>query len=308
MRIHHILPIATVAAMGLSMTAAGHGYAGKRFFPATILVEDPFVADELALPTWTHMKGGEEAGVTSDELEVEFAKRITSNFALSIDGGWSREHGPDGTVDGFSNIGLGAKYQFALDEDAEFVTSVALDVEFGNTGSKHMGVEDYNVYTPGIFIGKGFGNASADWVKPFAVTAFAGLAIPARGKSFIVIDPDFPDEVEVERHVLHAVYGGTIQYSLPYLHANVKDAGLPDFVNQITPVVEFSIDTPLAGDGRTTATINPGFIWAGKSMQIAAEAVIPVNRESGDSVGFMVQAHFYLDDLFPDSLGKPVLE
>jgi hypothetical protein len=296
MRLHHILPLATVAAMGLSMTAAGHGYAGKRFFPATILVEDPFVADELALPTWTHMKGGEEAGVTSDELEVEFAKRITSTFALSVDGGWSREHGPDGTVDGFSNVGLGAKYQFALDEDAEFVASAGLDVEFGGTGSKRLGVEDFNTYTPTLLIGKGFGSASADWVKPFAVTAFGGVAIPGRGHS------------GDERNVSHAVYGGTIQYSLPYLHANVKDVGLPDWANQITPVVEFSVDTPLAGDGRTSATINPGFIWAGKSMQIAAEAVIPVNRDSGDSVGFMVQAHFYLDDLFPDSLGKPVLE
>jgi hypothetical protein len=112
MRLHHILPLATVAAMGLSMTAAGHGYAGKRFFPATILVEDPFVADELALPTWTHMKGGD---VTSDDLEFEFAKRITSKVALSIDRGWSREHGgPDGKVDGFRELSTARHLQLYL--------------------------------------------------------------------------------------------------------------------------------------------------------------------------------------------------
>jgi hypothetical protein len=296
MRIQQTLAVAAAAAACLSMTAAGHGYAGKRFFPATILVEDPFVADELALPTYTHMKGGEEAGVTSDEFEMEFAKRITSTFALSIEGGWSREDGPDGQVDGFSNIGVGAKYQFALDEDDEFVASAGLDVEFGGTGSSRLGVEDFDVYTPAIFIGKGFGSASANWVKPIAVTAFAGLAIPSRGHS------------DDERNVTHAVYGGSIQYSLPYLHANVDGTALPDWASQITPVVEFSIDTPLAGDERTTATINPGLIWSGQSMQIGAEAVIPVNRDSGDSVGFMIQAHFYLDDLFPNSLGKPVLD
>jgi len=286
MNIRHVFPLAAVAAFGCSFTAAGHGYAGKRFFPATILVEDPFVADELALPTYTHMKG-------EDEFEAGFAKRITSDFALSVDGGWSRERGGP---DGFGNIGVGAKYQFALDEDAEFVASAGFDVELGGTGSVRIGAEDFNVYTPSLLAGKGFGSASADWLKPLAVTAFAGVAVPARGHS------------DDERNVSHAVYGGTIQYSLPYLHANVKDAGLPDFLNQMTPVVEFSLDSPLAGDGRTTGRINPGLIWSGSSMQLAAEAVIPTNRDSGDSVGFTVQAHFYLDDLFPGSLGKPVLE
>ena len=32
-------------------TALAHGFAGKRFFPATLATDDPFVADELSLPT-----------------------------------------------------------------------------------------------------------------------------------------------------------------------------------------------------------------------------------------------------------------
>jgi hypothetical protein len=47
-------------------------------------------------------------------------------------------------------------------------------------------------------------------------------------------------------------------------------------------------------------------IWSGQSIQLAAEAVIPINRDSGDAVGFTVQLHFYLDDIFPSSIGKPV--
>jgi len=44
--------LSAVAALLLHPGAPGaHGYAGARFFPATILTDDPFVADELSLPT-----------------------------------------------------------------------------------------------------------------------------------------------------------------------------------------------------------------------------------------------------------------
>ena len=33
--------------------AHAHGIVGERFFPATITTDDPFAADELALPTIT---------------------------------------------------------------------------------------------------------------------------------------------------------------------------------------------------------------------------------------------------------------
>ena len=36
--------------------ADSHGFAGARFFPATIATGDPFVADELALPTVAFFK------------------------------------------------------------------------------------------------------------------------------------------------------------------------------------------------------------------------------------------------------------
>ena len=43
------------AACGLVLIASpawGHGFVGQRFFPATLAVDDPFVADELSLPTF----------------------------------------------------------------------------------------------------------------------------------------------------------------------------------------------------------------------------------------------------------------
>jgi hypothetical protein len=31
-----------------------------------------------------------------------------------------------------------------------------------------------------------------------------------------------------------------------------------------------------------------------------------VNRQSGPGIGFIAQLHFYIDDIFPHSLGRPI--
>jgi hypothetical protein len=41
---------------------------------------------------------------------------------------------------------------------------------------------------------------------------------------------------------------------------------------------------------------------------LTAEALIPGNRETGTNVGFIAQLHLYLDHLFPNPLGKPLLQ
>ena len=186
--------------------AFAHGYAGGRYFPATILTEDPFVADELALPTFTHRKGGEEPGAREDEWEFEFAKRVSDNFALSIEGGWSREKGDENSVDGFANLTLGAKYQLLVDEDAEFALAAGLGVELGGTGSAHLDVADFNTYEPAVLFGKGFGDLgeATSLLRPFAVTGFAGVSIPEHGHG-------------------NLVYGGAVEYSMAYLHASKVD-------------------------------------------------------------------------------------
>jgi len=41
-----------LAVAGLAVRpASAHGYAGDRFFPATLATDDPFAASELSLPT-----------------------------------------------------------------------------------------------------------------------------------------------------------------------------------------------------------------------------------------------------------------
>jgi len=72
--------------------------------------------------------------------------------------------------------------------------------------------------------------------------------------------------------------------------------------------VEFALETPLnrGARGQTTGTINPGIIWAGRYCQFGVEAVVPINERTGNNVGVIAQLHFYLDDLFPHTLGHPL--
>jgi hypothetical protein len=105
--------------------------------------------------------------------------------------------------------------------------------------------------------------------------------------------------------------GGSIQYSMPYLKSEIQDLQLPDFVSHLIPIVEVQLATPVANNfGNsfiTTGTINPGAIWVGSYFQVGAEAMILVNRASGTSVGFLGQLHLYLDDMFPTTIGQPLL-
>lgn len=43
-----------------------------------------------------------------------------------------------------------------------------------------------------------------------------------------------------------------------------------------------------------------------KFLQVAIEALIPVIRQSGNGIGVIGQLHFFLDDIFPNTLGRPI--
>ena len=86
---------------------------------------------------------------------------------------------------------------------------------------------------------------------------------------------------------------------------------LPDFINHLIPIIEFQMSTPVANNfgnsSVTTGTINPGVIWVGSYFQVGLEAMVPVNKESGSAVGVIGQLHLYLDDMFPTTIGQPLL-
>jgi hypothetical protein len=45
----------------------------------------------------------------------------------------------------------------------------------------------------------------------------------------------------------------------------------------------------------------------GSYFQVGFEAAIPVNHNSGSTVGYIGQLHLYLDDMFPTTIGRPLL-
>ena len=157
--------------------------------------------------------------------------------------------------------------------------------------------------TPTYYFGKGFGDLpdSAGWLRAFAVTGQIGYQIPSR--SFDVVQQAFIPQV--------LAWSGSIQYSMPYLKSEIIDLQLPDFINHLIPIVEFQMSTPAANNfGNsfvTTGTINPGVIWVGSYFQVGLEAQVPVNAQSGHGIGVLGQLHLYLDDMFPKTIGQPLI-
>jgi len=302
------LALATFAASVTVSNALAHCFVGSRFFPATLIVDDPCVADELSLPTVSRFTNGDRA----DELDIsgEYSKRITNTFGISIGSNWIHLRPQDGpAVSGFQNLDTSFKFQFLTDPSREFVMSASLDVEWGHTGSAAVGADPFTTLTPTLFIGKGFGELpdSVQYLKPLAITAQVGYSVPTQSAT-TTVDPD-SGNLTTTPNPQFWVYGGSLQYSMPYLKSNVIDLQLPEFINHLIPIVEWRLQTQATnfnGAERTTGTLNPGVIWVGNYFQVGAEAIIPVNSASGHGVGAIAQLHIYLDDIFPTTIGKPL--
>jgi hypothetical protein len=287
--------------LALRFPAAGHGFAGARFFPATLSTDDPFVADELSLPTVSTIET-REGRETSISLEI--AKRITPNLGIELGQefiGLNPKH--EAEASGFGNLELGAKYQFFTSAEHEAIFSLGAEVEIGGTGQQRVEADSFSTWTPAFFFGKGLGDLPDAFtlVRPLAVTGVVGVAIPSSASTR-------SNDDEIERHPNALQYGFAVEYSLIYLQQQVKDLGLSAPFDRLIPLVEFSFETPLnrGEEGHTMGTINPGVIWSSKYVQFGVEAIVPINKRTGESVGVIGQVHFYLDDLFPRSLGRPL--
>lgn len=283
-----------LAALTAPSLAGAHGFAGKRFFPATLSFDDPFTQDEFDV-LYNTMPNVNQDGDSVDinSLSIEYAKSITPRIALSVGTAYDRLKFADGTSQhGLDNIELSGKFMGQVDEQSESVWSYGLDIDLGGTSSHGIG-EDFNVYSPSFYFGKGLGNLSdsSSYLRPLAFT----------GK----IAVDLPDQGDQARYLNTAF---SVQYSFTYLESFVEDVGLPQWLRNSLLLVELPLQTCLDHDcdGDMTGTINPGIIFFNKSGQLSLEAVIPANDRTGDSVGALLQLHLYLDDIFPHTLGKPI--
>ena len=282
---------------GRATPVGAHGVVGERFFPATLAIDDPFVADELSFPTTSitkrHGSAGEPPTLETD-FSAELSKRLSPDLGISLGGTVilldpKQDHA---TIAGFDNMEVSLKYVFVKSAPLELIVATGVDIDVGGTGQQRVGAERFSTFTPSLFFGDGLGPLpdSLRYLRPLAVTGVLGLALPVRE------DP----------RVFQ--WGLTFQYNLQYLQSYVRDIGLPAPFNRMIPIVELPMQTSVQGASRTTGTVNPGIIWFGRYIQLGLEAVIPIHGNTIDleseprqgSVGLLGQVHFYLDDIWPE--------
>ena len=158
--------------------------------------------------------------------------------------------------------------------------------------------------TPSLYVGKGFGDAPADWMRPFAVTGQVSYAIPT-----VIHDPI--DGSQVPDFI---TYGGSIQYSLLYRNAFVEE--VPKVFNKLIATFEGAFQTPVANTGlshpgdvsvhETTGIFGPSLYYVGTYYELGVMMQVPINEASGKHPGVMAILDFFLDDIAPDTLGKPL--
>ena len=111
---------AVPVALGVIMSASGasaHCFVGGRFFPATLGADDPCVADELSLPTVSGFKTGDDPPARQLDVSVEYSKRITESFGISIASTWTHLRPPGmPSASGFQNVETTFKYLHTLNE------------------------------------------------------------------------------------------------------------------------------------------------------------------------------------------------
>ncbi len=289
---------AAVLAMQSAPPARAHGFAGARFFPATIQTDDPFVADEGSLPTITRNPTAADGSHETD-YGIDLAKRITPDFGVTVAEQW-RATRPNGapSVSGWDAVSTGQQYQLFIDGKHEAMGLIGLQETWAHTGSKALGQPDFTTLSPTFDFGKGFGDLpqSMRWLRPFAITGNLGFDLPTKSSSGDTPNPNVFN------------FGVAIEYSLQYLQSQVKDFGLRAPLNRLMPIVEITSSTPIDRvQSTTTGVIAPGLIWSGQYYQVGAELLLPYGSGQGHNVGGVVQLHFYLDDIFPHGIGRPLI-
>ena len=291
--------IAGMLAGGLAAVLGGPaqatGVAGDRLFPSTMLIEDTQNDDELALPTvaWLHRgANGDRAAGRDLGLSTEFSRLLTPDLALGFGAGWHRiAGGPGARRAGWDNVDIRLKYRTLVNAPHEFLVSTAIDYEIGATGAGRVGAERFDTVQPIVSFGKGFGDLprDLDWLRPAALSGALGLAMPTGGGAKTLR------------------YGASLQYSLLYRdqHTPIET---PAWATRLIPLVEFALETPVGRSYglRNEATAAPGIAWIGETMQLTAEALVPLNRRTGRGIGAIAQVHLFLDELWPSLFGKPV--
>jgi hypothetical protein len=283
-----------------SQPAFAHAIAGDRVFPVTLTMDDPGVADEITLPQITDQPGAGPSNQT--QFQWEWDKTITPTTSLIYNHGYDviTQKGSKRAT-GFENIVITGKWQAYVNAEHEFIASLGVQRAIGaGAHTQAIGGDKYSATSPVLYFGKGMGDLPVNFLRPFAITGEAIYTIP-----------DHPLNSDASNNGTARSFSGhlSLQYSLPYLKSQVKDYGLPTALNRLIPLVEASYTTPTAapsGGNPMTIGFGAGVIYLADTYQIGAELLIPGNAAAGKNIGYTVQVHVFLDDILPNSLGRPL--
>ena len=189
------------------------------------------------------------------DVSAEFSKRITEDFAVSVSPTWTQLYAPGGPdmmgASGFQNLETAFKYRLYKNDEHEFVFSAGLEHRMGRQRRAKRRRRALHAPTrPRSISAKAW--ATCRWMRCGPSRSPAWSATPFRAKSATTIRHRHrsrhrrPESSTPNFNPRVLVWGGSLQYSMPYLKSAVVDLGLPDVVNHLIPIVEASLQTPVS--------------------------------------------------------------
>ena len=302
-------------------------YVGDRYFPSTLATTVPTPADFYNPPYFVKLP--DTATTREFDIPTTYSRLITKDWSVFFTETFRIiENANTGTRSGFDNLVIGTQYQLYTNPEHQFVVTVGGTAAIGGTGAPGI-ASSFSTLTPTVYIGKGFGDLpdSAAWLRPLNITATAAVAVPTDASTLtstslgsvnlpvetgafnsLTTLPTGPTTLAATVNPKILQLGFALEYSLvtnEYTGPNRTGTRYPQ---GWVPLVEFTTSTPLNGPlaGRTTGTVNPGVIWVSRFLQVAVEAIVPMDGRSGRDLGVRAQAHLFLPAIFPNFYGKPI--
>src|SRR3979490_739582 len=293
----------------VTCSQASAAYVGDRFFASTLATTVPTAADFYNPPGFVKLP--DTATTREVDFPTTYSRLVTKDLGVFFTETFRViEDANRGTRSGFDNFVIGAQYQLYTNPEHQFVFTVGGTAAIGGTVAQGI-ASSFSTLTPTLYIGKGFGDLpdSMAWLRPLTISATAAVAVPTDSTSLVTTTLPTgatPRSETINPNVLQL--GFALEYSLVtnmYTGPNRTGTRYPE---GWVPLVEFTTATPLNGPlaGGRTGTGNRGVIWVNRYLQVAAEAIIPIDAHSGRDLGVRAQAHLYLSAIFPDFYAKPV--
>ena len=301
-------------------------YVGDRFFPSTLATTVPTPADFYNPPYFVKLP--DTATTREFDIPTTYSRLVTKDWSVFFTETFRIiEDANRGTRSGFDNLVIGTQYQLYTNPEHQFVVTVGGTAAIGGTGAPGI-ASSFSTLTPTVYIGKGFGDLpdSVAWLRPLTISATAAVAVPTESSTLTSLGtiniprtdtgaftsltplPTGPTTLAEAINPKILQLGFALEYSLVTNQYTGPNRTGTRYLEGWVPLVEFTTATPLNGPlaGRTTGTVNPGVIWVNRYLQVAAEAIIPMDAHSGRDLGVRAQAHLYLPAIFPDFYAKPM--